>query len=180
MFVGLESFRDEDLRLIDKGSTSSDNDRAVRVLQSLGLDIYASFIVRPDFTREDFASLQNYCRKLDLQFATFAVLTPLPGTDLWEKTRGQFLTEDTDYCDFIHTILPTRLPIEEFYEQLHMLYRSAVSMRNGLKFMRRYRWREWWRFVQWARLAHRRLSAVHLDYAKADTPSAHARVLEEP
>ncbi len=51
VFVGLEFFRDEDLQYIRKGSTAGDNENAVKVLQDLDIDIYASFIVRPEFKR---------------------------------------------------------------------------------------------------------------------------------
>ena len=49
VFVGLEFFRDDDLEYVGKSSTVADNTRAVEVLSGLGIDIYASFIVRPEF-----------------------------------------------------------------------------------------------------------------------------------
>ena len=85
VFVGLEFFREQDLEFIRKGSTLDDNKRAVRILQDLDIDIYASFIVRPEFTHQDFAAFHQYCRDLDLTFASFAVLTPLPGTDFYAR-----------------------------------------------------------------------------------------------
>jgi hypothetical protein len=51
----------------------------VELLQGLGIEIYASLIVRPDFTRGDFSALAACCRELELSYAGFAVLTPLPG-----------------------------------------------------------------------------------------------------
>ncbi|NVM57375.1 MAG: cobalamin B12-binding domain-containing protein, partial [Desulfobacterales bacterium] len=54
VFVGLEFFRDKDLNDIRKGSTLSDNEKAVEILQDLGIEIYASFIVRPEFNKADF------------------------------------------------------------------------------------------------------------------------------
>ena len=78
VFVGLEFVRDEDLSFVRKGSTSADNEAAIKILQGLGIDVYASFMVRQEFTREDFAALKAYCRRLGLDFASFAVLTPLP------------------------------------------------------------------------------------------------------
>ncbi len=89
VFVGLEFFRDSDLEYINKGSTMSNNQQAVKVLQDLGIGIYASFIVRPDFTEEDFEEFRRYCRSIDLSFASFAVLTPLPGTDLYDEVEDQ-------------------------------------------------------------------------------------------
>ena len=75
VFVGFEFFREQDLEFIRKGSTLDDNRQAARILRDLDVDIYASFIVRPEFTRPVFASFRQYCRELELTFASFAVLT---------------------------------------------------------------------------------------------------------
>ncbi len=132
VFVGLEFFRDEDLKYIGKGSTASDNEKAVKILQDLDIDIYASFIIRPEFKKEDFSALRRYCRKLKLNFPSFAVLTPLPGTDLYEELKAQLLTHDYDYFDFIHTLLPTALSLKEFYGEYYDLYKSAVPLSKQL------------------------------------------------
>ena len=138
VFVGLEFFRDEDLNYISKGSTVSDNEKAVQILQDLGIEIYASFIVRQEFGNEDFAALRSYCRRLRLSFATFSTLTPLPGTDLHEQVCARMLTHDTDYFDFIHTLLPTRLPLKDFYEEYYRLYTEAIPLRRQLALLKRY------------------------------------------
>ena len=132
VFVGLEFFRDEDLKYIGKGSTASDNEKAVKILQDLDIDIYASFIVRPEFKKEDFSALRQYCRKLNLNFPSFAVLTPLPGTDFYEEVKAQLITRNYDYFDFIHTLLPTALPLKEFYGEYYNLYKSAVPFSKRL------------------------------------------------
>ena len=142
VFVGLEFFRDEDLEDIRKGSTLRDNEQAVRVLQGLDIDIHASLIVRPEFTRADFAACTSYCRSLDLDFATFAVLTPLPGTDFYTEVREQMITHDYDYFDFIHTLLPTALPLKDFYEEYYQLYQRAISFTKRLAMLRRMQWRD--------------------------------------
>jgi len=137
VFVGLEFFRDEDLVDIRKGSTLRDNERAVKVLQGLGVDIYASLIVRPEFTRSDFSACAQYCRDLELDFATFAMLTPLPGTDFYHEVKDQMITHNYDYFDFIHTLLPTDLPLKEFYETYFDLYQKAIPLSKRLNMMRR-------------------------------------------
>jgi len=126
VFVGLEFFRDEDLQYIRKGSTAGDNENAVKVLQDLNIDIYASFIVRPEFNKEDFLGFRRYCRRLGLSFASFAMLTPLPGTDFYEQVKAQLITHNYDYFDLLHTLLPTALPLKEFYEEFYNLYKEGV------------------------------------------------------
>ena len=142
VFVGLEFFRDEDLKLIKKGSTVDNNINAVRVLKGLGLDIFPMFIVRPDFTKKDFDDLRKFCLGLDLDFIGFSVLTPLPGTDLYEDVKKELITSNYDYFDFFHTHLRTTLPMKDFYRELIKLYNHSRSIRSQLRFLRKFRLRE--------------------------------------
>ncbi len=138
VFVGFEFFRDADLDLIRKGSTTDDNIKAAKVLHDLGIDIYASFIIRPEFGREDFEACRRYCRELGLSFATFSVLTPLPGTDFYDEVEDRMIVRDHEYFDFIHTILPTALPLKEFYRQYHRLYMKAIPLNRAIGFLRKF------------------------------------------
>ena len=138
VFVGLEFFREQDLEFIRKGSTLDDNKRAARILQDLDIDIYASFIVRPEFTREDFAAFHQYCRDLDLTFASFAVLTPLPGTDFYAEVESRLITRNYDLFDFVHTVLPTELPLKEFYAEYSNLYRDAIPLTRSVNTLKRF------------------------------------------
>ena len=135
VFVGLEFLKDEDLSYIRKGSTAGDNKKAIKILQDLGIEVYASFIVRQDFNKADFKALRQYCRELELSFASFAVLTPLPGTDFNEEVKDQLITRNYDYFDFIHTLLPTALSLEEFYGEYYDLYKKAVPMSKQIHYI---------------------------------------------
>lgn len=169
VFIGLESFRDDDLAYIHKGSSTADNEKAVRILQALDIDIYASFIVRPDFSQSDFEALRRYCRRMKLNYATFAVLTPLPGTDLYEDVKEKMIMRNHDYCDFIHTLLPTTLPMKEFYAEYRRLYMTAIPMRRQTALLKKYPLREIPRIIQKGLRFYERLSTIHLDYA-AESP----------
>lgn len=164
VFVGIEFFRDEDLSYIRKRSTSKDNENAVRILHELGIDVYASFIVRQEFTKGDFAALRNYCRRLELNFASFAVLTPLPGTDLYDEVKDQLITHNYDYFDFIHTQLPTVLSLWEFYTEYHDLYTKGISPGKQLSFLWKYPLKEIPHLLAKGRRFYNRLKTIHLDY----------------
>lgn len=142
VFIGLEFFRDEDLKSVRKGSSIKTNIDAVNVLKSLDVEIKPGFLVRQDFDKSDFEEFRNYCRGLDLNLFLFTVLTPLPGTDFYEEVKDQLLTSNYDYYDFIHTLLPTKLPLDEFYQELVSLYTGTVSIPNKLKLLRKYQLRE--------------------------------------
>jgi radical SAM superfamily enzyme YgiQ (UPF0313 family) len=138
VFVGLEFFRDQDLDLIGKGTSISDNKEAIRILSSLGIEPYPTLIIRPEWRQEDFKELRQYCRHLGLNFAGFAVLTPLPGTDLYEQSKDQLITNNYDYFDFIHTVLPTTLPLQDFYNEYYQLYIKAFSFFQSISRLKKY------------------------------------------
>jgi radical SAM superfamily enzyme YgiQ (UPF0313 family) len=165
VFVGLEFFRDEDLADIRKGSTLRDNEQAVKVLQDLGIDIYASLIVRPEWRRADFAACRAYCHALDLDFATFAMLTPLPGTDFYAEVRDRMITHNYDYFDFIHTLLPTALPLKDFYEEYYQLYQQAIPLTRRLGMLRKMRWRDVPAMVSSSYRVFGQLRKAYQDYA---------------
>lgn len=162
--MGFEFFRDEDLEYVHKKSTIKDNEEAVRVLQELGIEVYASFIVRQEFTKEDFAALRKYCRKLGLAFASFAVLTPLPGTDLLDEVRGRLIARDYDLIDFLHTQLPTKLPLQQFYAELANLYSKGTSPTKRLWMLRKFPLRDVPYWLKKGRMIDERLRNAYADY----------------
>jgi radical SAM superfamily enzyme YgiQ (UPF0313 family) len=164
VFVGLEFMRNEDLACIGKQSTSRENEEAVKVLSGLGLDIYASLIIRPEFGHGDFADYHRYCRRLGLDFATFAVLTPLPGTDLYAESKDRLITHNYDYFDFLHTLLPTSLPLKDFYAELTELYRNAIPPARQLKLLGRYPVYKIPSLILKSRRIFSRLRRAYLDY----------------
>ena len=167
VFVGFEFFRDEDLAFIHKGSSSSDNEKAARILTDLDIEIYASFIVRPEFTRQDFAAFGPYCRKLGLRFATFAVLTPLPGTDFYEAVKDRLITPNYDVFDFVHTLLPTMLPMDQFYEEFCRLYERAIPLHKQLPMFAKFPLKDILPLLAKNRRLLQRMRALYRDYDAA-------------
>lgn len=133
VFVGMESFSDSHLQAMNKGLTVEQQEQAVDVLRDLGILLYASFVVNPDFSREDFQSLTAYVRRLKLHHASFSILTPLPGTVMYEERQGDLLPYRPEMFDFIHTVVPTRLPFKEFYSEFARLWQCAVPPHRALK-----------------------------------------------
>jgi radical SAM superfamily enzyme YgiQ (UPF0313 family) len=169
VFVGLEFFRDSDLEEIGKGSTLRDNETAVKMLQDLEIEIRASFIIHPEFTKADFSAYRQYCRSLNLNFATFAVLTPLPGTDFYQEVEDRLITDNYDLYDFIHTLLPTALPLKEFYEEYYQLAQNAMSVANRLSFLRKVPVRDIPALLATSYRAYNRIRRAYRDYGLQGT-----------
>ena len=123
VLIGFEAASQEKLDAVAKGATVEQNERAMDLLNSLGVLMWGAFIVDPQFTREDFRQLKTYREQKNIIYPQFTILTPLPGTDLYEQRYAELVTHDYRLFDALHAVLPTRLPREEFYKEFAGLYR---------------------------------------------------------
>jgi radical SAM superfamily enzyme YgiQ (UPF0313 family) len=132
--IGLEAFSDQGLEKLNKKTDLHTNDQAIGILKKLGVHINAHFIVDPAFDQDDFDGLLDYVDSRHLFRPAYPVLTPLPGTRLYEQTRDTFAVRDYDFFDFAHSILPTHLKRKTFYHQLARLYNQSYSLQRFVRF----------------------------------------------
>jgi radical SAM superfamily enzyme YgiQ (UPF0313 family) len=125
VLIGFESFKDEDLKKLNKGNTVSKNTEAARILKGNGVDIIGFFMVDPSYTEEDFSRLIEYVHYLDIDQPIFSVLTPFPGTKLYEQIKDQFITDNYEYFDGMHSVIPTAIPGPKFYDSYRRLFSKA-------------------------------------------------------
>jgi radical SAM superfamily enzyme YgiQ (UPF0313 family) len=164
VFVGMEDFSDARLSAMNKGTTTTQQAEAVRILRELGVMMYASYMVDPEYTAEDFAALKAHVRAMKHNYATFTVMTPLPGTELHERNRDRLLSDRHELFDMLHSLLPTRLPAGRFYSEMTSLYTSAVPLYRSLPALMRFglhgmllRMKLFGRFLE-------KMRSAHLDY----------------
>ncbi len=124
-FFGFEKPTEEGLVSVNKHNSVENNERGLEILRSQGIEPVVTFIVDPDWDRSDFAALSAYVSKLKLRQPGFAVLTPLPGTSLFDELKNQVTTKNYELWDLAHAVLPTRLPIHDFYGELAELWRQS-------------------------------------------------------
>ena len=125
VFIGFEKPNQKGLDTLNKHNSLENNEAALQILREHGIEPTASFIVDPDYDRDDFAELWAYVRRLRLRWPAFTVLTPLPGTQLFDDVREHLTTDDYELFDLLHAVVPTRLPLEQFYAELAGLWRRA-------------------------------------------------------
>ncbi|MBN2495389.1 MAG: radical SAM protein [Deltaproteobacteria bacterium] len=98
VFVGMESPRKRDLKAISKlGGSREKQERAAKYLKDSGAAVMSNFLLGlPGQTEEDILSLVDYAKELDLADAYFSVMTPLPGSKMYEeaKKNDQLLEKD--------------------------------------------------------------------------------------
>lgn len=130
VLVGFEGFRKKDLNYFNKSSSVSSNEEAIRILNSMNVEYTADFIIRPEFEISDFRELRSYVREHKIKSPSFPVLTPYPGTALFEEVEDQLLTRDFSFYDQNHSIIPTKLPPKVFYEELAAIWKEAYPERG--------------------------------------------------
>jgi radical SAM superfamily enzyme YgiQ (UPF0313 family) len=129
---GFESNDDDNLAALRKKSSWQKNLKANEVMRENGIFSTGVFMVRADWTHEQFEQLYDYVRSLQIAMPLFTILTPLPGTQLYRAYKDKLLTTDHRLFDLLHAVLPTRLPREEFYREFARSYDATEeSVRNA-------------------------------------------------
>lgn len=124
--IGFERFRDDELAGMNKRSSVTINEKAAAIMNANGVDMWGAFIVDPQWAAADFDALIAYVHKLDIHFPSFTILTPLPGTAFFQEKLHELRTLNYEVYDLLHTVLPTKLPLEEFYFHMARLYASTT------------------------------------------------------
>ncbi|MFO0740964.1 MAG: radical SAM protein [Labilithrix sp.] len=122
---GFESNDDDNLAALRKKSSWEKNKRANEIMRKVGIISTGIFMVRADWTKEQFQSLYDYVNSLEIGIPLFTILTPLPGTQLYRAYKDKLLTTDHRLFDLLHAVLPTRLPREEFYREFSRSYKAT-------------------------------------------------------
>lgn len=112
---GYESNEEDGLDFLLKRNTVDKNRRAAKVMQDLGIMSTGIFMVRQDFSEEDFDKLYAHINELGVGIPLVSILTPLPGTQLYRERYEELLTTDARFFDLLHSVLPTKLPRDRFY-----------------------------------------------------------------
>lgn len=131
VFVGFESITQKGLDALGKQLSLSQLESATRIVHELGINVMSSFIVDPGFRKQDFVDLRHFIKRMNLRLPVFPVLTPLPGTVLYEEHAPELITSNYELFDLHHAVLPTALSLKRFYveyvELWIMSYLSYIS-----------------------------------------------------
>jgi radical SAM superfamily enzyme YgiQ (UPF0313 family) len=147
LFIGLESFSEAGLASVNKGfNRTARYAETIRRIHQHGICVQAGVIFGFDTdTSEVFGNALKACESLGIDGVTASVLTPLPGTRLYEeiKQAGRLTTDDwTSFNGKTKVAFqPKQMSAEElfagymwfrrhFYSYGSMLWRMAVSRTN--------------------------------------------------
>lgn len=135
LFVGFETFSPENLRRSNKKQNlSKDYTAAVNRLHDLGIMINGSFVFGLDDDDKDvFRRTVDWGVNHALTTATYHILTPYPGTQLFAdmEAQGRITTRNWDLYDTRHVVYRTkRLTPEALEKGYHWAYRKFYNWSN--------------------------------------------------
>jgi radical SAM superfamily enzyme YgiQ (UPF0313 family) len=136
VLIGFESPRANDLSGMDPNSWKRNQtpryQRVIDTLQSRGVSVNGCFIVGLDSQTADvFPEILDFVRSSGLAEVQYTVLTPFPGTPLYErlKVEGRLLKERFwDACTlFDVNYIPKQMTVNELESGLHWLFRETYG-----------------------------------------------------
>jgi radical SAM superfamily enzyme YgiQ (UPF0313 family) len=143
IFFGLESASDKGLADVVKDNLVSSSVEAARVARSMRYGVTGNFLVDPDWSEEQFRELWDFVAKHGFQRAGYTILTPLPGTELFQKLAPILENQPWFKYDMHHVLWEPRLGAKRFFELYAETWRRSILNTSGEK-----SWLEWMRQVR--------------------------------
>lgn len=133
LLIGLENLSQHTMISVGKRCNQvSDYQRQIRRLRDNKIAALGCFVL--GFDEDTPESIRDTLRQipaLGLDLVRFSVLTPLPGTRLWErmKQEGRLITQDLSLYDNEHVVFqPKQMQPEELNALLHEAWRETYRL----------------------------------------------------
>jgi radical SAM superfamily enzyme YgiQ (UPF0313 family) len=139
IFFGFEAPTDEQLEQLGKDSTIRETCEAVAVARRLGYGVTGNFVVDPDWDEQQFEALWALVDRLRLDRAGYTILTPLPGTPLFERLSSRIVEIDWSRYDMSHLLFEPRLGRARFFQLFAQSWQRNV-LRTRLSRRGLWRW----------------------------------------
>jgi radical SAM superfamily enzyme YgiQ (UPF0313 family) len=128
LFVGIDAISSEDLTDYNKACSVAQIEDGLALARQLGIEIFAQFVVNTNYTQRDFKRLVRFIEHHALDYPSFTVLTPLPGTPLlggFETVteRQENGRPNWDLFDCQNAVTGTQLSAVAFRQEYRKLYR---------------------------------------------------------
>ncbi|MGA2479696.1 MAG: radical SAM protein [Spirochaetia bacterium] len=135
LFMGLESVSEQKIARMSKSMrTLEDTAAAIRRIQESGILLHASIVFGfDDDDQSIFDETVEFLQRTRVPSATFNVLTPYPGTEVYAqlKKENRLLTEDwTMYDHCTPVFIPKRMTVDQLYAGYQHVKASFFSAAN--------------------------------------------------
>lgn len=112
VYVGFESINPQTLSLYNKKQTVDDIVECIKTFKNASINIHGMFVLGGDADDiKTIRSTQKFAKRLDIDSVQFLMLTPIPGTPLFEELMQQGRVIHTDWTkyDGHHAVFEPRL-----------------------------------------------------------------------
>ncbi len=137
VFMGLESGSQEVLNRYGKGIATYQQEEAISILRRHGIETHGGFILgHPEETKETIKRTIDTAVRLNPYCAQFSMLTPYPGTKLYNDARreNRLLHRQWQYYDGLHSVVRTDLLTpDELQGMLSRAYRRFYLRLSQLR-----------------------------------------------
>ena len=145
LFLGVEAIDEDGLKKFRKRIPLGRNFEALEFARSLGFSTSINIIADPDWDQDRFRIVRDWCMSVP-EIVNISINTPYPGTETWLTEQRRLQTRDYRLFDIQHAVLPTKLPLETFYQELLQAQRAIYSKHLS-----------WWSMPKLARLLAKNL-----------------------
>jgi radical SAM superfamily enzyme YgiQ (UPF0313 family) len=149
IFFGLEAASDEGLASVVKDTGVGASIEAARIARELGYGVTGNFLVDPDWEEWQFRELWGFVKTNGFQRAGYTILTPLPGTELYQKLAPALAGQPWFKYDMHHVLWEPRLGAARFFELYAETWRRSILNTAGEK-----RWIDWMRQIRPAQIPY--------------------------
>jgi radical SAM superfamily enzyme YgiQ (UPF0313 family) len=143
IFFGLEAASDAKLAGVAKDAPVSASVEAARISRELKYGVTGNFLVDPDWDEAQFRELWDFVAANGFQRAGYTILTPLPGTELFQKLAPVLEGQPWFKYDMHHVLWEPRLGAKRFFELYAETWRRSILNTSGEK-----RWIDWMRQIK--------------------------------
>jgi len=122
VICGFESYKEAELQKYNKKSSAHFIAKAVDVFHANGIMLRGNYVIPTDYTYDDFKAMADYAGAHKVAYAGYTILSPMPGTLYHEEVKNLICDHDLRKYNFFNAVLPTVLPVEEFYRETAKLW----------------------------------------------------------
>jgi len=135
MFLGVEAIDEEGLRRHRKRVSLGKSFEAIEYARSLGIMVAVNIIADPDWDEARFQAVREWALSVP-EIVHLTVNTPYPGTETWTTDARTLTTRNYKLFDVQHAVLPTKLPLARFYEELVKTQQILFKKHMGWRALR--------------------------------------------
>jgi radical SAM superfamily enzyme YgiQ (UPF0313 family) len=133
IFFGLEAATNKALDRVTKDLSVAETIRAAEVARSMRYGVTGNFLVDPDWEERDFQDLWDFVAEYGLQRAGYTILTPLPGTALFDQLAPVLDGQPWFKYDMHHLLWEPKLGAARFFELYAETWRRSILNIGGDK-----------------------------------------------